>query len=128
MIIIMYLFRGSPTTQSAAIMGSFVTARKWPSTVDPAISISTIQAVRKDSATDLRNPLKLMSLLIMDMRRTAAVPTLPASVGVNNPFISPHIISKKITTTNANSGREAILSFHVDFAPLGPRFGLILHH
>jgi hypothetical protein len=87
-----------------------------------------MQAVRRDSATDLRNPLKLISLLIIDIRRTAAVPTLPASVGVNIPFISPMIISKKITTTNANSGREANLSFQVDFEPLGPKFGLILHH
>jgi len=109
-------------------MGIFVTARKWPKRVDPAISIRTMQAVRKDSETDLMNPLKFMSFLKMDIRRTAPVPTLPASVGVKNPFINPHIINKKIKTTKANSGREAILSFHVDLSPLGPNLGLILHH
>jgi len=39
--------------QSAAIMGIFVTAIKWPSTVEPAISMRTMHAVRTDSITDL---------------------------------------------------------------------------
>src|SRR5512135_3511475 len=96
--------------------------------VEPAMSMRTIQAVRKDSAIDLRYPLKLMSLLKKDIRRTNPVPMLPASVGVKRPFINPHIINKKIITTRRNSGRDAILSFQVDFSPFGPNFGLILHH
>src|SRR5512139_999347 len=95
--------------------------------VEPAISIKTIQAVRSDSAMDLTNPLKLMSLLIMERRSTAKVPTLPASVGVKNPCIRPPTTRTKIRATQKISGRDATLSFHVDFSPLGPKAGLILH-
>src|SRR4030042_5565491 len=109
-------------------MGIFVTAKKWPRMVEPAMSIRTIQAVRRDSETDLINPLKLMSLLATDKRSTAKVPTLPASVGVKNPCMSPPITSRKMTTTQMISGVDFHLSFQVDFSPLGPRDGLILHH
>ncbi len=95
--------------------------------VEPAISIKTMQAVRSDSATDLTKPLKLMSLFITDKRSTAKVPTLPASVGVKNPSIRPPTTRTKIRATQKISGRDATLSFHVDFSPLGPKAGLILH-
>src|SRR5512135_1720156 len=114
--------------QSAASMGIFVTARKCPRIVEPAISINTIQAVRRDSPTDFRNPFQLSSLLIRARRRTAKVPTLPASVGVKNPFMSPPMTRRKMIPTDRTSGREAIRSFQEDLLPLGPKDGLIRHH
>src|SRR5512143_3058047 len=95
--------------------------------VEPAISTKTIQAVRSDSATDFRYPLKLISFLSTDNRSTAKVPMLPASVGVKKPCISPPTTTTKIRTTQKTSGREAILCFHVDFSPIGHKAGLILH-
>src|SRR3990172_10665982 len=109
-------------------MGIFVTTRKWPRMVEPAISIKTMHAVRSDSATDLINPLKLMSFLAMDKRRTAKVPALPASVGVKKPFDIPPVTMMKITITHITSLSDTHLSFHVDLSPLGPKSGSILHH
>src|SRR4030042_616380 len=120
--------RGSCPTQSSTNMGIFVTTRKCPRMVDPAISIKTMQAVRSDSATDLINPLKLMSLLTTDKRRTAKVPALPASVGVKKPHDIPPVTIKKIRITHITSLRDTHLSFHVDLSPLGPKDGSILHH
>src|SRR4030042_1710507 len=121
------LLRGSAATQSEAIMGIFVTVRKCPRMVEPAMSMSTMQAVRKDSATDLKNPLSVRSFLRTDKRRTAKVPTLPASVGRKNPFMRPPTTKRKIRTIHPTSGRELILSNHVDLFPFGPRDGLLLH-
>jgi uncharacterized membrane protein (DUF106 family) len=45
--------KGNVTTQSAVIMGIWVTARKCPRMTEPAMSINTMQAVRRDSATDV---------------------------------------------------------------------------
>ena len=70
-------------------MGMRVTARKWPSTVEPAISIRTMQAVRSDSDRDLTNPRRPIPRCATASRITAKVPTLPASVGVKKPFIRP---------------------------------------
>src|SRR4030042_3975862 len=109
-------------------MGIFVTAKKWPRMVEPAISIKTIQAVRRDSATDLINPSKLRSLLRTDKRRTAKVPALPASVGVKKPHDIPPVTMTKIRTTHITSLSDTHLSFQVDFSPLGPNEGLSLHH
>ncbi len=81
--------------QSAASMGILVTARKWPRIVEPTMSMSTMQAVRRDSWMDLTNPFQVRSFLRTDKRRTANVPTLPASVGVKKPFISPPIDQEK---------------------------------
>src|SRR3990172_7533631 len=109
-------------------MGIFVTVRKWPRMFEHATSIRTIHAVRKDSLNDRINPFRSMSLLAMDSRSTAKVPTLPASVGVKNPFISPPTTTRKMIKTHNRSGRDANLSLQVDLAPFGPRVGLILHH
>src|SRR3972149_1675176 len=106
--------RGSCPTQYATKMGIFVTTRKWPKIVEPAISIKTMQAVRSDSATDLINPLKLRSLLTTDKRRTANVPALPASVGVKKPHDIPPVTTKKIRITHIPSLSDTHLSFHVD--------------
>src|SRR4030042_773770 len=120
--------KGSCPTQPAASIGIFVTTRKCPRMVEPAISIRTMQAVRSDSATDLINPSKLMSLLAMDKRRTANVPALPASVGVKKPHDIPPVTTKKIRMTHITSLSDIHLSFHVDLSPLGPNKGSILHH
>src|SRR4030042_2616917 len=120
--------KGSGSTQSAASIGVFVTTRKCPRMVEPAISIRTMQAVRSDSATDLINPSKLMSLLTTDKRRTANVPALPASVGVKKPHDIPPVTMMKIRITHITSLSDTHLSFHDDFSPLGPNNGSILHH
>ena len=104
-IMIRNLLRGNAATQSDAIMGIFVTVRKCPKMVEPAMSMSTMQAVRKDSATDLKNPLSVRSFFRTDRRRTAKVPMLPASVGVKKPFIKPPTTSRKIRTIQPTSGR-----------------------
>src|SRR5271157_203918 len=44
--------KGRLAIQSAAMIGIFVVARKWPITVEPAIRTKTIHAVRNASATD----------------------------------------------------------------------------
>ena len=123
---IRWRFTGSATTHSEAIMGMRVTARKWPSTVEPAISISTMQAVRSDSVSDLTKPREVHPAL---RRRRAGsprrCPTLPASVGVKKPFISPPMITTNTSSTHTTSGSEARRSFQVERAPLGPRAGLI---
>src|SRR4030043_673111 len=119
--------KGSCPIQSAAYSGIFVTTRKWPRMVEPAMSIRVIQAVRRDSAIDLTNPPKLISLLARDNRRTAKVPALPASVGVNNPFDIPPVTIKKMIRTQITSWRDVHLSFHVDLSALGPMDGSILH-
>jgi hypothetical protein len=120
-------FTGSATTHSEAIMGIFVTARKWPSTVEPAMSIRTMQAVRRASDRDLMKPRRLRPRWATDRRITAKVPTLPASVGVKKPFMSPPTISTNTSRTHASSGREARRCLQLDFAPLGPRAGLAAH-
>ena len=93
----------------------------------PAMSMRTMPAVRRDSTRDKQNPFKPISLFKSDRIRTATVPTLPASVGVKNPSIKPPITRKKIIAIHNRSGRERILSPHVDLAPRGPIAGLILH-
>jgi hypothetical protein len=108
-------------------MGIRVTARKWPSTVEPAISISTMDAVRSDSVRDFTNPPRPMPRCATASRITAKVPTLPASVGVKKPFISPPMITTNTSSTHTTSGSEARRSFHVDLAPFGPREGSIRH-
>jgi hypothetical protein len=109
-------------------MGIFVTVRKCPKMAEHVTSIRTMQAVRRDSLSDLMYPFKSMSLLAIVNRSTAKVPTLPASVGVKNPFIRPPITTRKMITTDNTSGRDANLALHVDLSPFGPMAGLILHH
>jgi len=72
---------GRPEIQSAAIMGIFVTARKWPITVDHG----------DEEGAPCRPSARLPRLLLCSLQRkvplistsrsTANVPTLPASVG-----------------------------------------------
>jgi hypothetical protein len=50
----------------------------------------------------------------MTITSTAATPIPPASVGVKNPLRSPMIMRRNTPSTTATSGRDAILSFHVD--------------
>ncbi len=90
------------------------------------MSISTMQAVLSDSATDLTNRLKSRSFLTTDRSRTSPVPTLPASVGVKSPFINPTIIIRKIRTTRPISGREANRSRQVDRSPWRTQAGVDL--
>jgi len=120
--------RGRLTIQSAAIMGIFVTTMKWPRTVDPAIRKRTIHAVLTDSKADFQYPLKLRSRLAKTRIRTRNVPTLPASVGVKNPFNMPAITRTNMRMTHATSGTDLMRTAHEDFGPLGPRAGFILHH
>ena len=96
---------GRLVIQSAATKGISVTARKWPRTVEPAMSKRTIQAVRNDSSIDLSKPLNVNSLLAAASAITAKVPILPASVGENHPHINPPITTRKIIATHMNSGR-----------------------
>src|SRR5512136_1433748 len=88
--------RGRLTTHSEAIMGIFVTARKCPSTIEPARRKRTIAAVRRLSVIDVIKAFMLRSLLAKDKRRMANVPTLPASVGVKNPLKRPPITTTKM--------------------------------
>src|SRR5512135_3754460 len=97
--------------KSAATIGILLTARKWPNTVEPAMSTRTMQAVFRDSPIDLIKFGQLISLLARDKRRTARVPILPASVGVKKPHTRPKTTMIKIRTTQASSGRDLIRSF-----------------
>ena len=75
--------------QSAASIGILVTARKWPRMVDPTMSMRTIQAVRRDSSTDLTNPFKVRSFLAIDKKKNRKSPHAARFGGSKETFHQP---------------------------------------
>ena len=84
--------------------------------------------MRRASLIEAIAPEKPISLLATVKTRTAKAPTLPASVGVKNPLISPPMMTAKIATGQTICGVVLRRAFQVAFSLLGPTDGLILHH
>src|SRR5512136_558967 len=100
-----------------------VTAMKWPSIVDPAISTIIIQEVFKAPDRDEVYCLSDRSRFTDTKNRTAKVPTAPASEGVKNPCIMPPTTTRKIAITHATGGRDTIRAFQSYRSDLGATAG-----
>jgi len=92
------------------------------------MSIRIIPAVRRASESDFIYPLKFKLRLATASRRTANVPTAPASVGVKKPYMIPPMTRRKTRMIQATSGSERNLAFQVDRSDMGAIFGLIFTH
>ena len=69
----------------------------------------------------------VISRLAAVSTRTAKLPTLPASVGVKKPFISPPTTSRKTTSTQKIGGSDLRRAPQLERSPAGPSAGLSRH-
>jgi hypothetical protein len=86
----------------------------------------TMQAVRRDSSSDLINPFHPKDLLRSTKSITAEQPMLPASEGVKKPFRSPPMTIMKIMTGHNTSGSICSLADQENLSLLGATAGFIV--
>src|SRR4030042_453316 len=121
--------RGSEVSQSAEICGMVVMAKKCARMAEHAMRKRTMTPFLNDSSMDLTKSLKVRPLLNKARIKTATVPMVPASVGVNSPDMIPPITMEKMTATAMNSGKARTFSRQVKATvDFGPSAGSILHH